>query len=162
MKRIYPTAAACAAVAICAATAAAETAWDQPGKGIGISSSTVTEIGDNHMVMQIRSDYETIEMEDNAHPMHGAAGPCFGAVEVDASSAKGNGICAFSDGSGDKVVLHWTASGMDASGALTGEWQVSGGTGKWQEAKGGGSFSSLTDPSNGKFVNSFTSDVTVP
>ncbi|MFW8634655.1 hypothetical protein [Cribrihabitans pelagius] len=162
MNRRYLTAAAFSALAAYSVPAAAETTWDQPGKGMGISSSTVTEIAENHMVMQIRSDYESVEMEDESHPMQGAAGPCFGAVEVVAGAADGTGICAFTDSAGDTVVLHWTAKGMDGSGALTGDWEVSGGTGKWQEAKGGGEFSSLTDPSSGQFVNTITSSVTLP
>ncbi|MFW8593059.1 hypothetical protein [Cribrihabitans neustonicus] len=162
MNRRYLTAAAISTCAAVAAPAGAETTWDQPGKGMGISSSTVTEIAESHMVMQIRSDYESVEMGDESHPMQGAAGPCFGAVEIASGAADGNGICAFTDNAGDTVVLHWTAKAMDETGALTGDWEVSGGTGKWQEAKGGGEFSSLTDPESGQFVNTFTSNVTVP
>ncbi|WP_245602974.1 hypothetical protein [Leisingera methylohalidivorans] len=112
--------------------------------------------------MQISSSYENVEMADAGHPMNGAAGPCFGAVEVASGSVGGGGICAFTDSAGDKVVLHWTAESMDPSGALTGSWKLTGGTGHWSDADGGGRFSSLTDPETGKFVNTITSSVTMP
>ncbi|WP_291726871.1 hypothetical protein [Leisingera sp. F5] len=140
----------------------AGTTWDQAGAGTGISTSSVTEIADGHMVMQINSSYENVEMTDTGHPMNGAAGPCFGAVEIASGSVGGGGICVFTGSTGDKVVLHWTAEAMDPSGALTGSWQLTGGTGHWSDAEGGGGFSSLTDPETGKFVNTITSSVTLP
>ncbi|WP_264213531.1 hypothetical protein [Leisingera thetidis] len=112
--------------------------------------------------MQISSSYENVEMEDADHPMNGAAGPCFGAVEIAAGTVDGGGFCAFTDSAGGKVVLHWSAEAMDPSGALTGSWNLTGGTGQWADAEGGGSFSSLTDPETGTFVNTITSSVTMP
>ncbi|MEW2913550.1 hypothetical protein [Leisingera sp. JC11] len=148
--------------AFSAGTASAGTTWEQGGTGTGIASNTPTEIADGHMVIQTSSSYENVEMEDAEHPMNGAAGPCFGAVEAAPSGVTGGGICAFTDKVGEKVVLHWHAEGMDASGALTGSWKLSGGTGPWSGAEGGGTFSSLTDPETGKFVNTITSNVTLP
>ncbi|MBY6055266.1 hypothetical protein KUV26_02300 [Leisingera daeponensis] len=160
MTRHYSAAAFLCAFS--AGTAIASTTWDQGGTGTGISTNSAFEIADGHMVMQISSSYENVEMEDASHPMSGAAGPCFGAVEVSSSAVSGGGICAFTDSAGDKVVLHWHADGMDASGALTGSWKLSGGTGHWDGAEGGGTFSSLTDQATGKFVNTITSSVTLP
>ena len=133
--------------------------WHGMGGHLG---DVVNQIAEGHMVMQISSSYENVEMEEAEHPMNGAAGPCFGAVEVASGEVEGGGICAFTDGAGEKVVLHWDAEGMDQSGALTGSWTLSGGSGPWADAKGGGSFSSLTDPETGKFVNTITSNVTMP
>lgn len=160
MTRLCLTAALLCAFS--AGTGMAGTTWEQPGKGTGISTSTVNQISEGHMVMQISSSYENVEMEEADHPMNGAAGPCFGAVEVASDGVEGGGICAFVDSAGEKVVLHWQAEGMDQSGALTGNWTLSGGTGHWAEAQGGGTFSSLTDPESGKFVNTITSSVTMP
>jgi hypothetical protein len=147
---------------LAAGNALAGTTWDQGGQGTGTSSSTVTQIADNHMVMQVSSTYEQVDMESPDHPMNGASGPCFGAVEVSAGAASGGGICAFKDKAGDSVVLHWDAEAMEATGALTGSWTISGGTGPWAEASGGGRFSSLTDPASGNFVNTITSNLTLP
>ncbi|EDZ45527.1 hypothetical protein RBY4I_736 [Rhodobacterales bacterium Y4I] len=148
--------------AFSAGAAGAGTTWEQGGSGTGTATSSATEIADGHMVMQISSSYENVEMEDAEHPMNGAAGPCFGAVEAAPAGVTGSGICAFTDSAGEKVVLHWDAEGMDGSGALTGTWALGGGTGPWADAKGGGTFSSLTDPETGKFVNTITSSVTMP
>lgn len=148
--------------ALAAGSTAAGATWDQGGQGSGTSTSTVKEIGENHMVMQVSSSYETVQMEDPDHPMNGASGPCFGAVEIAAGAATGGGICAFTDSTGSMVVLHWDAEAMEATGALTGSWTISGGTGPWAEASGGGRFSSLTDPASGSFVNTITSSVTLP
>lgn len=148
--------------AFSAGAAGAGTTWEQGGSGTGTATSSATEIADGHMVMQISSSYENVEMEDAEHPMNGAAGPCFGAVEAAPAGVTGSGICAFTDSAGEKVVLHWDAEGMDGSGALTGTWTLGGGTGQWADAKGGGTFSSLTDPETGKFVNTITSSVTMP
>ncbi|WP_027243870.1 hypothetical protein [Leisingera daeponensis] len=148
--------------AFSAGAAGAGTTWEQGGSGTGTATSSATEIADGHMVMQISSSYENVEMEDAEHPMNGAAGPCFGAVEAAPAGVTGSGICAFTDSAGEKVVLHWDAEGMDGSGALTGTWTLGGGTGPWADAKGGGTFSSLTDPETGKFVNTITSSVTMP
>ncbi len=148
--------------AFSAGTAGAGTTWEQGGTGTGTASNSPTEIADGHMVIQTSSTYENVEMEDPGHPMNGAAGPCFGAVEAAPAGVTGGGICAFTDKAGDKVVLHWHAEGMDASGALTGSWKLSGGTGPWAAAEGGGKFSSLTDPASGNFVNTITSSVTLP
>lgn len=143
-----------------AATAGSD--WDQGGRGSGTSTSTVTQIADGHMVMHVSSAYDTVEMADPDHPMHGASGPCFGAVEIAAAAASGGGICTFTDRGGNMVVLHWAAKGMDATGALTGDWSISSGTGPWDGASGGGQFSSLTDPASGNFVNTITSKITLP
>lgn len=154
------TALICAFAASSAATAGTD--WDQGGKGAGSSTSTVTPISDGHMVMHVSSTYDIIDMADPDHPMHGASGPCFGAVEIAAAAASGGGICAFTDSGGNRVVLHWDAEGMDASGALIGSWSLSGGTGPWKGASGGGQFSSLTDQASGDFVNTITSKITLP
>lgn len=154
------TALICTFVASGAATAGTE--WDQDGVGSGSSTSTVTQIADGYMVMHVSSAYDTVEMADPDHPMHGASGPCFGAVEIAAAAASGGGICTFTDSSGHMAVLHWEAERMEASGALIGNWSISGGTGPWDGASGGGQFSSLTDPASGNFVNTITSKITLP
>jgi len=147
---------------LCAGGAVAETTWNQPGKGTGVTKASTVEIAEGHSLMQISSTYDTVEMQDASHPMHGAAGPCFGSVEISGTAVSGSGVCAFTDSGGDKVVLHWTADAMEASGAMAGNWTLTGGTGKWAEAEGGGTYSSLADPASGTFVNTITSKLTLP
>ncbi|SLN10198.1 hypothetical protein ROA7450_00002 [Roseovarius albus] len=134
------------------------------GNGVGSGTSTTTPhpVADNHVVLQTSSSYDKMQMEDASHPLHGGAGPCFGAVEMSAAKVAGHGMCLFTDAGGDVMVLHWHATGQDDSGALVGDWEISSGTGKWNGATGGGQFASKTDPNTGAFVNQITSDITLP
>lgn len=159
MKRYYLTAAVVCTFS--AGSALSCTELEQAGTGTGTSTSSVTQIADGFMVMQISSTYDTVEMEDASHPMHGASGPCIGAVEIDDGIVDGAGICTFTDAAGNKVVLHWDAEEMEDSGALAGTWHLSGGTGPWENTEGGGDFSSLTDPETGKFVNTISSSMII-
>ncbi|WP_254054652.1 hypothetical protein [Roseovarius sp. EL26] len=132
------------------------------GVGTGTSTSTPHPVAENHMVLQISSTYDKIQMEDADHPLHGGSGPCFGAIEVSATKVAGHGMCLYTDTGGEVVILHWHANGRDSSGALTGNWEISSGTGKWDGATGGGQFATKTDPNSGMFVNQITSDITLP
>ncbi|WP_170477274.1 hypothetical protein [Ruegeria arenilitoris] len=128
--------------------------------GIGTSSNEPMPIADGHMVMRTSGSYEMFEVEPG-HPLEGASGPCFGAVEIMGTEVSGGGNCVFDTASGEKAVMAWEATGLGADGALTGNWSVSGGSGKWTSASGGGTFSSLTDPDTGKFANTITGDITI-
>ncbi|SNS84275.1 hypothetical protein [Tropicimonas sediminicola] len=146
--------------AIMAASPAFAETFSSGAVGTGTSSNEPIPIAEGHIVMRTSGSYEMFEVEAG-HPLEGAKGPCFGAVEIKGGEVSGGGNCVYETSSGDKAVMVWKAMGLGADGALTGEWSVSGGTGAWTGATGGGTFSSLTDPNTGKFVNTITGDITV-
>ncbi|WP_420586512.1 hypothetical protein [Ruegeria sp.] len=139
--------------------AQAET-YDADGKGMGVNANQVYPISDGHAVIKSQTDYDSFEVAAG-HPLEGATGSCFGAIMVAGAGVSGTGNCVFDTASGEKAVMSWTATGLGADGALTGDWTVSGGTGSWASASGGGAFSSLTDPDTNKFVNSITGSITI-
>ena len=151
-----------AALTAMAAPALAGGTFDSAGVGKGMSQNEITPIAENHMVMQSLTVWETMEMSDAGHPFQGMSGSCFGAVEIKVPNATGAGNCVFSDGDGDKSINRWTATGLNAEGALVGSWSVVGGTGKFAGSSGGGTFVSLTDQSTGKFENTITGALSMP
>ncbi len=129
--------------------------YDAAGKGTGVSSNKVFGISDGHAVIKSQTDYDSFEVSAG-HPLEGATGSCFGSMLIKGAEVSGAGNCVFDTTSGDKAVMSWTATGIGADGALTGDWSVSGGTGGWASATGGGTFSSFTDPDTQKFVNTIS------
>jgi hypothetical protein len=126
----------------------------------GTSSNQPMPIAEGHLVMHTSGNYEAFEVE-SGHPLEGASGPGFGAVEIMGTEVSGGGNCVFESASAEKAVMTWTATGMGADGALTGDWAVAGGSGAWANASGGGTYSSLADPQTGKFTNTITGDITI-
>lgn len=139
---------------VAAAPAAADT---YTGKGMGTAMNKMMPIADGHIVMQTFSEYESFEVSDD-HPLKGASGPCIGSLEINAGAVSGSGKCVYTTAEGEMAVMNWMAKGLSAEGAVEGDWTVSGGTGKWAGASGGGTFSSLTNPDTGKFVNDVTGE----
>ena len=127
--------------------------------GTGTSSNEHIPIAEGHIAIRTSTSYEMFEVEAG-HPLEGASGPCFGALEIKGAEVSGGGNCVYDTASGDKAVMVWKATGMGADGALIGDWSVSGGSGAWTGASGGGTFSSLTAPDTGKFINTITGDIT--
>ncbi len=146
--------------AILAVTPAFAETFSSGAVGTGTSSNEPVPIAEGHIVMRTSASYSMFEVAAG-HPLEGASGPCFGAVEIKGGAVSGGGNCVYDTASGDKAVMVWTATGLGADGALTGDWSVSGGSGAWSGASGGGTFSSLTNPETGKFVNTITGDITV-
>ncbi len=147
------------AAILAAATAAQADTMMTKGKGMGQAATQVVQVGEGHMIMGLNTTYATYEMESADDPMQGMSGPCFGAMEVMAGKVSGGGNCAFTHANGDMASIKWTATGMSPEGAITGDWEVTGGTGKWMGATGGGTFSSLTDQATGASENSVEGEV---
>lgn len=141
------------------APAQAET-YDSGSKGMGTNANKVYGISDGRAVVQSQTNYDSFEVAAG-HPLEGASGTCFGALLVSGASVSGTGNCVFDTAAGEKAVMSWTATGIGADGALSGDWTVSGGSGNWASASGGGAFSSLTDPDTSKFVNTITGSITI-
>jgi len=151
-----------AACCIAAGTAALSGEITTAGMGKGMSNTTPHAVAEGHMLVQMHTDYEAFAFEAEGHPMTGMSGPCFGAIEIKAGAVSGGGKCLYTDAEGEMVTMDWMAEGMDASGAMTGSWAVSGGTGKWMAASGTGTFSSLTDPETGESANTVTGKLMMP
>ena len=149
-----------AAIVAAASAAQADTMMTK-GKGMGQSSQEVMALGENHMLIHTSTSYDTYQMDSADDPMQGMKGPCFGSMEVMAGKVAGGGHCAFTHMNGDMASIKWTATGMSPEGAVTGDWEVTGGTGKWMGATGGGTFSSMTDQATGASENTVEGEVTL-
>lgn len=158
-KFLQTTAITAFVLGLSAASVYAET-YKANGKGMGVNANQVYALSDGHAVIKSQTDYDGFEVEAG-NPLEGATGSCFGALLVKGADVSGTGNCVFDTASGDKAVMTWTATGLGADGALTGDWTVSGGTGNWASATGGGTFSSLTDPDTSKFVNTISGSITI-
>lgn len=145
--------------ALAAGSASAET-YSGGAVGHGTSAGATMSLSETHIVLHSESMYESFDVAPG-HPLEGATGPCFGAIEIKAGQVAGSGRCVYDTASGETAVMIWTATGLGENGAITGEWSISGGTGGWAAASGGGTFSSSTDPATGKFANTITGDITI-
>lgn len=114
--------------------------FNAAGKGMATDESVMHAIGENHILIANNNVYSTFEAEDPANPMNGMSGACFGSTEVKAGVVSSNGYCNWTDTGGDKVVIRWIGSHVDAKGAVHGTWILHGGTGKWVGATGGGTY----------------------
>jgi len=145
-----------------AAQAGGGGSYDSSGMATGMTKNVVKMASEGHVVMQTMGIYETVTTDDPNNPMNGLSGECFGALEIIGTTATGGGLCVFSGDGEDAMSVRWTADGMNAQGALVGQWSATGGTGALAGATGGGSFHSLTNMETGTFENTLTGALTVP
>ena len=123
------------------------------GVGKGKTETIAEAVGEGHMFLNSVSTYESFVAADPDSPFNGMTGKCWGAIEVRAPGASGQGNCVFKDAAGDKNYNVWIATGLAKDGALVGTWTLLGGTGKFEGASGGGNFHSKTDRKAGTFEN---------
>lgn len=144
-----------------AAAEAGET-FDAAGKGMATDKSVVYRIGENHILIDNNNVYSTFEAADPNNPMNGMSGTCFGSTEVKAGVVTSNGICDWTDTGGDKAVIRWFGSHVDAKGTVYGTWLLHGGTGKWVGAAGGGTYAvSPASPDSKERVNMVEGAITL-
>lgn len=133
----------------CPAVAAALVFLASPGlaetvsaKGVahGRSSTQVLPVSEGLVAVHVSTMYKRFETEAANSPFATATGPCFGAILIDNGAVSGEGLCTYTDGDGERVVVLWTATGISAEGRTLGEWMIKGGTGKWASLTGGGTF----------------------
>lgn len=158
MKR---TLTAATIAALCAAGHANAQAYTSDGTAKGQSTTEVIEVGGDHMFMNIRTTYNSFEMEDSTNPMNKLSGPCFGVLEVRGGAVEGNGVCVLDGLEGDRVTLGWNARRRDPQGNIHGYWHISSGSGRWLQASGGGTFMSNVNPANGTATNTLRGAVTL-
>ena len=151
-----------AACCIAAGTAALSGELASSGMGKGMSKATPHTVAEDHMVMQMHTEYESFAFEAEGHPMNGMSGPCFGAIEIKAGAVSGGGKCLYTDADGEMVTMDWMAGALAPSGAMTGTWAVSGGTGKWMAASWEGTFSTITNPETGESANTVSGTLMMP
>ncbi len=145
--------------ALLAASPAVSETFSGTSYGHGSSTSETMPVVEGTVVIKTESAYEMFDVSDD-HPLKGASGPCFGAVAIVAGGVSGGGNCLYDTANG-QAVMQWTATGMNPDGALTGDWTVLGGSGGWAKASGSGTFSTLTNPETGKFVNTIEGSITM-
>lgn len=135
------------------------TSYDISGTSVGQADNTYMAMGESHIFVDLNS---TFTLPDNGTPMAGMAGTCMGFMTVTiGQGAAGNGMCFWEDADGDQWFGPWTVTGITPERATAGFWTASGGTGKFAGVTGGGTFTSLTDPSNGMSKLDVTGAVTL-
>lgn len=157
----FKTAFAIIAVAMSTATQAFAAAFVSDGVATGQSKSEITEFSADHMIMNTRTNYTKLEMEDPSNPMNKLSGSCFGVMEIRGGAVQGNGVCVLDGLEGDRVLLGWTARRIDPQGQVHGYWTVNSGTGLWLQASGGGTFTSKVNPANGAATNTLKGAITL-
>lgn len=146
----------------CCGMAQAGQVFDGSGTGTGQSQNEIIVLGDGHIVMHSVGAYEPLQTNDPDSPMAGLPGKCFGSIEIKGASASGAGHCVFAQQETAAVITDWQVTGMDANGALSGQWSVVGASGTAAGLSGGGSFSNLTDRETGQMENTITGALTLP
>ncbi|SPH17834.1 hypothetical protein DEA8626_01361 [Defluviimonas aquaemixtae] len=151
------------ALSFAAATAAlAEQTYSNNGVGTAQATSTMHEIAEGHVLVEIESSYSNIAPEDESNPLNGATGPCFGSMEIMAPNISGAGHCVYTDADGDIAIIAWNADTLGEGGATGGEWSLTGGNGKYAGGSGGGRYDVVTDAATGAQTNTVTGEITLP
>lgn len=136
--------------------------FESTGTATGQSKNTPHPVAEGHVLMQMHTEYDGFDMADTSNPLHGAAGPCFGSLEIAAGRISGGGLCRLTDTAGEHAVIRWQSERLDAEGQNHGVWMVLGGTGKWAGASGGGRFAAKADPETGTTTNQLSGAVSLP
>lgn len=157
----------CAAIgALVASLAGGNAAWaegyDAGGTARGTSEVTTMPVDEGRMAMALTTTYDSVEGNDDSNPLAGMRGDCSGTVLQDAEAVEGSGFCVFKGDGEDAALIRWMTDGRDASGAMTGEWELRGGTGKFKNGTGGGTYSSMTDQGTGATENTITGNIDLP
>ena len=150
-----------AIAAACMATPVLAETYSANGIGMGSSATEQMPVREDLVVVHSQTSYDGFKMEDEANPMSGLSGSCFGAVLAEAGAISGSGNCHYSDVDGDMTAVAWTATGMDEAGRTMGTWELLGGTGKWDGASGGGDFNAGVGE-DGTYTNEITGEVMLP
>jgi hypothetical protein len=138
----------------------AETKISVEGVGYADDKSVAYEMAKDHVVVLNMAEYYDFKGEDAKNPLNGAKGPCFGKVEVESGKVSGDGYCIWTDRDDQRLVISWTATGIDDSGRSLGDWSLRGGSGKWESAVGGGTYMATSDENTKKETNLITGAVT--
>ncbi|MDJ0859530.1 MAG: hypothetical protein QNI90_01085 [Dinoroseobacter sp.] len=149
-------------VLIACGAAHAGQVFDGSGTGTGQSENEIIVLGEGHVVMHSVGMYEPLTTTDPNSPMSGLPGKCFGSIEIKGMSASGTGHCVFAREDSVAVVTDWQVTGMEANGALSGQWSVIAASGDAAGLAGGGSFSNLTNRETGQMENTITGALTMP
>ena len=129
---------------------------DMSSVASGQTNNTVYPINEGHMIIFTDTEYTSNDQDDAGTLLTGMTGKCNGTLDLEPPTASGQGHCVFKLATGDMTFTKWVATGMNAEGAITGEWSTVGGTGVFEGATGGGSFVSATDRVTGKTQNTIT------
>ncbi|MHA3980401.1 hypothetical protein ACW9UR_22240 [Halovulum sp. GXIMD14794] len=154
-------AALCAIGCLVAAPAFAES-WTVNAVGQADDMSTMHQVAEGHMIMQTHSVYTAMVDADPSNPLHGATGPCFGAMEIKPPEIAGDGRCVYTSADGDMISIGWQVTGMTESGGSTGTWTLMGGSGRFEGSSGGGEFEVTNDMEAKTETNKVSGEITLP
>jgi len=112
---------------------------DIAGRAEMVRKNVTYELARGHTVIMAMSE-QTFRADAASGPLHGAAGACFGEVELKGRSASGDGYCKWADPAGRSILMAWDVSGTDEAGMMFGRWLLIGGEGKWASASGTGTW----------------------
>lgn len=129
---------------------------DMSSVASGQTNNIFHPINEGHFIVFTNTEYTANDQDDAGTILTGMKGECSGTLDLAPPTVSGQGHCVFRIATGDVTYTKWVATGMNAEGAITGEWSTVGGTGIFTGATGGGSFASATDRATGKTQNTIT------
>jgi len=149
-------------VALAAGSAAIAESFDAGGVASGTTEVTPMPLEEGRMVMALTTTYDSMMGNDDSNPLAGMRGECTGSALQDGEALEGSGFCVFKGDGADAALVRWTATGRDSAGAMTGDWELRGGTGRFEDGSGGGTFSSVVDPETGAAENTIAGNIDLP
>jgi hypothetical protein len=108
--------------------------WKSVGEAVQVDSNHV--FGAGHF-------YGVTFNDAGSGPLHNGTAVCSYTLELINGTGSAQGLCAWRDGDGDKIFNSYTGK-IAASGALSGENQITGGTGKFAGIQGKGPWQCAT------------------
>lgn len=144
-----------------ASAAFAGATYDMNSTANGVSEPQIRQNARGHLVLSL-STALTPDVTDGAHLYSGMSGTCTGQLVINAPSAQGAGICAYSSPAGDTSLVQYSISGMTSDGGFHGTWVSLGGTGRMAGAIGGGAWVNSAVAEDGTFTQQLTGAITLP
>jgi hypothetical protein len=132
------------------------------GKTDAKSSSVTYQTDAGQVLVALSATHEGLVMESADHPMADMAGECTGHMILTPPSAAGAGICAYTDGAGDKAFVRFNVDAMTADGGVTGSWTGLGGTGRFAGMSGEGQYSNTPIAADGTYQTSIKGSMMLP
>lgn len=109
-----------------------------------VDQSEILEAGPDRLVIMSKSHNTGYITDDPGSPMHMAAGPCWGLLQIAGSTGEGRWYCVRTDPAGDQFLIIGSMN-PDISEGITGTWKLEGLTGKWVGATGAGAWGPILE-----------------
>lgn len=127
------------------------------GKYGGMNRREMLQVAPDHVIVTVLSESMGcfVDPPHDGTPLHLAAGPCRGVIEIKNARASGSGYCLRTNPSGGRWLLKWMVD-PDASQGVHGTWEIAGVSGNAIGWKGGGVYAPSTETGEGRFVDYFS------